>query len=46
MVFTPCPGCAMNLADAVMHRNLKCKVLHPIEILYKAIVGDVSKDKA
>ena len=46
MVFTPCPGCVMNLTDAVMHRNLKCKVLHPVEILYEAIEGDVSKNQA
>ncbi len=45
IVSTPCPGCVMNLTDAVMHKNLKCKVLHPIEIFYEAIIGDASKNQ-
>ena len=36
----------MNLTDADMHKNLKCKVLHPVEILSEVIMGDVSKNQA
>lgn len=45
ILFTACPGCAMNLMDGVMHTNANCKVLHPVEIIYKVVAKDVSKDQ-
>ncbi|KAA0259528.1 (Fe-S)-binding protein [Deferribacter autotrophicus] len=46
ILFTPCPGCAINLTDGVMHVNANCKVLHPVEVIYEVIAEDVSKDQA
>lgn len=33
ILFTPCPGCAMNLTDAIAKKSIDCKVIHPIEAI-------------
>jgi len=42
IMFTPCPGCAMNLTDGVMHVGAECSVMHPIEKIYEVIEKYVS----
>ncbi|MGC8821419.1 MAG: (Fe-S)-binding protein [Desulfurella sp.] len=36
-LFTPCPGCAMQLSDVLIKENLDTKVMHPIEVIYEGI---------
>lgn len=42
-LYTPCPGCAMQLSDALIKANLDTKVAHPVEILYKMIKSGQAK---
>lgn len=45
-LFTPCPGCAMQLTDGVSRVSSETDVLHPVELIYsKWLDGNVSKDK-
>jgi glycolate oxidase iron-sulfur subunit len=38
-VYTPCPGCAMQLADAAAGEGMDAEVTHPVTELYKFIKG-------
>jgi glycolate oxidase iron-sulfur subunit len=42
-LYTPCPGCAMQLSDVLIKANLDTKVAHPVEILYEMIKSGQAK---
>lgn len=37
VLFTPCPGCAMQLSDVLIKANLDTTVMHPVEVIYEKI---------
>jgi glycolate oxidase iron-sulfur subunit len=46
-LFTPCPGCAMQLTDAIVESGSSAKVEHPVEYYAREILkSGISKDKA
>jgi len=45
-LFTPCPGCAMQLTDGIIREGGEADVLHPVELIYRGLIdSDVSEDK-
>ncbi len=36
-LFTPCPGCIMQLTDAVVTEGIETTVTHPVEMIYREI---------
>jgi len=42
-LFTPCPGCAMQLTDTITKADLDTKVMHPVEVIYKKIKNITTK---
>lgn len=45
-LFTPCPGCAMQLTDGIIREGGEADVLHPVELIYRGLTdSDVSEDK-
>ncbi len=41
-LYTPCPGCAMQLTDLTVDANCSINVKHPIETLYEQIKGETN----
>ncbi len=40
ILYTPCPGCAIQLTDLMVENNCDVDVKHPIEDLYESIKGE------
>ncbi len=41
-LYTPCPGCAMQLTDLTINAGCNIDVKHPIEDIYEGIKGEIN----